>query len=159
MKRKLSIKKICIFILSVFVLLGIICCVVYNMNLKAVSKKSIEVEFEIGSGNTYYTIAHELKEEGLIKNEFCYKLYLKFNRPSVALGSGVYKLNKNMTVKELVKSLASSNSRDPNAITLTFKEGKNIRWIANYIAKNTNNTEEDVFKLLNDQTYLKELIN
>ena len=158
MKRKLSIKKISIFILSVFILTGIIFCIVYKTNLKAVSSKSIEVEFEIGSGNTYYTIAHKLKEEGLIKNEFYYKLYLKFNKPSISLGAGVYKLNKNMSVKELVKSLASSNSRDPNAIILTFKEGKNVRWIASYIANNTNNTEEDVFNLLKDHAYLKELI-
>lgn len=159
MKRKLSIKKISIFILSLVILTIITLCMVYNMNLKAVSKKSIEVEFEIGSGNTYYTIANKLKNEGLIRNEFCYKLYLKFNRPSVALGAGIYKLNKNMSVKTLIKSLSSKNSRDPNAVTLTFKEGKNIRWMASYIANNTNNTEEDVFNLLKDQNYLKELIN
>ena len=158
MRRKLSIKKISIFILSVIILSILICCLIYNLKLQAVSNKSEEVEFKVGNGSTYYTIAHTLKEKGLIKSEFCYKIYVKFNKPN-DLGAGVYKLNKNMSVKRIINTLSKGNSRDPDALSLTFKEGKNMRWIAKYIANNTNNTEEDVFNLLQDKAYLNELIN
>lgn len=159
MKRKLSIKKISIFILVVLTLTTLTCCLIYNNKLQAVSKKNIEVEFKVENGSTYYTIASKLKKAGLIKSEFCYKLYIKFNRPKVALGSGIYKLNKNMSVKKIINALAKHNSRDPDAIVLTFKEGKNMRWIASYIEENTNNSKEDVYNLLSDKAYLNELIN
>jgi len=42
-------------------------------------------------------------------------------------------------------------------ITITFKEGKNMRYIAQEIAKNTNNTANDVYKLLKDENYLTSL--
>ena len=158
MKRKLSVKKISIFILILLCLSTLICCLIYNIKIGAVSKKSEKVEFKVENGSTYYTIANNLYDKGLIKSKLCYKLYVKFNKPK-ALGSGIYKLNKNMNVKKIISALEKGNSRDPDAITLTFKEGKNMRWIAKYIANNTNNSEEDVFNLLNDKTYLNELIN
>lgn len=158
MKRKLSVKKISIFILSVLIISILICCLIYNLKINAVTKKSVEVEFKVENGSNYYTIADKLYDEGLIKSKLCYKLYVKFNKPK-ALGAGLYKLNKNMSVKKIIDALEKGNSRNPDAITLTFKEGKNMRWIANYIEKNTNNKEDDVFSLLNDKEYLKELIN
>ena len=158
MRRKISIKKISIFILSVIAIIILVCCLIYNFKIQAVSNKSEEVEFKVENGSTYYTIASSLKDKGLIKSEFYYKLYLKFNKPT-DLGVGVYKLNKNMSVKKIIKALSKENSKNPDAFMMTFKEGKNMRWIASYIANNTNNTEEDVFNLLNDKTYLNELIN
>lgn len=44
-------------------------------------------------------------------------------------------------------------------VTITFLEGKNIRWIASKIAEKTNNTENDVYTLLQDKQYIQELIN
>ena len=158
MKRKLSIKKISIFILSVLTLTCLICCLIYNFKIKAVSNKSEEVEFKVENGSTYYTIADNLYKSGLIRSKFFYKIYLKINKPT-GLGAGIYKLNKNMNVKKLISSLSKENSINTDAIILTFKEGKNMRWIAKYISENTNNSEEDVFNLLSDTEYLKELIN
>ena len=158
MKRKLSVKKISIFILSVLIITILICCLIYNFKINAVTKKSVEVEFKVENGSNYYTIVEKLYDEGLIKSKFCYKLYVKFNRPK-ALGAGIYTLNKNMSVKKIIDTLEKGNSKNPDAITLTFKEGKNMRWIAKYIAQNTNNKEDDVYSLLDDKEYLNELIN
>ena len=44
-------------------------------------------------------------------------------------------------------------------INITFLEGKNIRWIAKKIASETNNSEEDVYKVLEDKEYTKSLID
>ena len=158
MKRKLSVKKISIFVLSILILTILICCLIYNLKIGAVTNKNEEVEFKVENGSTYYTIANNLYDSGLIKSKFFYKIYIKLNKTG-SLGAGVYKLNRNMSVKEIIKSLEKGNSRDPDSITLTFKEGKNLRWIAKYIEQNTNNTEEDVFNLLKDKQYLNELIN
>lgn len=41
---------------------------------------------------------------------------------------------------------------------ITFVEGKTISYIAKTIANSTNNTEQDVYDLLNDETYIDSLI-
>ena len=133
-------------------------CIFYNVNLKAVSNESIQIDFMVDSGSTYYGVISKLNDEGLIRNELCFKLYIKFN--SVGnIEAGTYKLNKNMSVSEIVEVFSNGNTYNPNAIVITFKEGKHMRSIANIISKYTNNTEDDVYKLINDKEYLNTLIN
>lgn len=154
-------KKIVVFIVCLlgFVALTILsCCIFYNINLKAVSSNSEEVEFMVDSGSTYYSVISKLKKEGLIKNEFCFKLYIKFNKVN-DIEAGTYKLNKNMGVKDIVSVFSKGNTYNPDAIVITFKEGKNMRSIANTIAINTNNSEDNVYNLLKDKSYLQELID
>ena len=156
MKKKLAITLIIILIIIAVTILS--CCIFYNINLKAVSEESTEVDFMVESGSTYYSIASKLKEQDIIKNDFCFKLYVKFNKVN-DLEAGTYKLNKNMNVKEIVNVFSSGNTYNPDAIVITFKEGKHMRSIANTISKHTNNTEDDVYNLLKDTEYLNGLIN
>lgn len=150
-------KKIIIIILSAFALLIVFSCAFYNLSLKAVSSNSEEVDFMVDSGSTYYSIASKLKSSELIKNEFCFKLYIKFNKIS-SLEAGTYKLNKNMSVEDIIKVLSKGNTYNPDAIVITFKEGKNMRSIASIISEYTDNSEDDVFNLLKDKNYLNSLI-
>ena len=156
MKKKVAI--IISIILSVIALLILTCCIFYNINLKAVSKESEKVDFMVDSGSTYYSIVSKLKEQNLIKNELCFKLYIKFNKVN-DLEAGTYKLNRNMSVKEIVDAFSKGNTYNPDAIVITFKEGKHMRSIASTISKHTNNTENDVYNLIKDTEYLNSLIN
>lgn len=130
----------------------------YKLNLRAVSSSSIEVEFVVPEGSTYYGIIPKLKSEGLIRNELCFKIYVKLHRLS-DVKHGTYKLNKNMSVKDIVKKFSDGSKYNPDEISITFKEGKNMRYIAKTISENTNNSIDDVFNLLNDKEYLNEIIN
>ena len=44
-------------------------------------------------------------------------------------------------------------------VTITFKEGKNMRYIVSTIAEKTNNTPNDVYNLLKDKDYITSLID
>ena len=153
-------KKLIICISSLISILIIIICItilLYSNGIKAVSKKNIPVEFEVVKGNNYYNISDELYDLGLIKSELWYKIYLKLNKvPTIK--AGVYKLNKNMSVSDIVKAL-SQNSYNPDTINLTFKEGYNFYDIMDVITSNTNNTEEDITNLLNNEEYINGLID
>ena len=154
-------KIIAIVISSIIGIIGLIilgCCIFYNINLNAVSNESTEVEFMVDSGSTYYGIARKLKSEGLIKNEIVFKLYIKFNKVN-ELQAGTYKLNKNMSVSEIVDIFSKGNTYNPDAIVITFKEGKHMRWIANTISEYTNNSEDNVYNLLKNTDYLNSLVN
>ncbi len=145
-------------ILGVVASIILACIIFYNVNLKAVSSESTEVEFMVDSGSTYYNVISKLKSEDLIRNELVFKLYIKFNKVN-DIQAGRYKLNKNMSVKDIVEVFSKGNTYNPDAIVITFKEGKHMRSIASTIAEYTNNTEDDVYNLLKDKEYLNSLIN
>jgi len=145
-------------ILSIVAILILACLIFYNINLKAVSSKSVEVDFMVDSGSTYYGVISKLKDEGLIRNELCFKLYIKFNKVN-NIEAGTYILNKNMSVSEIVEVFSKGNTYNPDAIVITFKEGKHMRSIANTISQYTNNTEDEVYNLLKNTDYLNKLIN
>ena len=150
-------KKILVVILGIIAFAIISLCIAYNIGLRPVSRDNTEVEFMVESGSTYYGVINKLKEKGLIKNEFCFKLYVKFNNLN-NIEAGTYKLRKNMSVDDIVKVFSKGNTYNPDAIVITFKEGKNMRWIANTISAKTNNTVDDVYSLLSDREYLNSLI-
>lgn len=149
-------KKAVIIVLSLVSFLILISCIYYNINLRAVGNNR-EVEFKVDTGSTYYTIASKLKKSNLIRNELCFKLYVKFNK-SNNIQAGTYKLNTNMSVKDIVKLFSKGNTYNPDAVIITFKEGINMRSIASIISTYTNNTEDDVYALLKDSAYLDSLI-
>lgn len=144
--------------LFVFSLIVVLCALAYyNKQIGPVSNSNKEIYFEVEQGSNYYSISDELYEKGLIKSEQFYKVYLKLNPPKVELKAGEYILKPNMGVTGIIDTF--SGKALSHDISITFKEGKNMRDIAKIIAANTNNKEEDVFNLLKDQEYLKSLIN
>ena len=157
MKKGLIIAIIVIILVIVIGAFGAI--TFYNSSLKAIrADDSNEVIVEIKNGSTATDIAKVLKEKNLIKNEFTFKIYTKLNKIS-GMQAGTYKLNQNMDVEQIVKSLQKGTDYYPDEINITFLEGKNMRWIAKTIAENTVNSEDDVFNKLKDENYIKTLID
>ena len=157
--KKRKIKKIPIIITSFLLLIIIGCIVVVSMyfnGIKSVSKKSVEVTFTVNENETYSTLADDLKKSDLIKSELWYKIYIKLNKPS-NLQKGVYTLNKNMSVKEILKVLGNGSTY-VESFRLTFKEGKNMRNYIKTITEKTNITEEEILNKLKDTAYLDKLI-
>lgn len=155
---KSSVKK-ALFGFLVFVIFGIVILFfLYQLGLKPVAKTSNPIEFKVANGETYLTIAKKLKKQELINSELAYKIYVKIHKPT-NIKAGTFSLNKNMGVKNLIDALNGENHSSDQVVKITFPEGKNMRQIAKIIANKTNNTEEDLFSLLKDQTYLKELVN
>lgn len=155
-KKRRKIKKKPVIILAICIVFVVGFSLFIN-SFRSVSSKSVPVQIEVAEGQNYYSLANTLKEKGLIRSTFSYKLYLKTQNLS-PLKKGVYQLNKNMDLKTLIHSLSGDEKFNTGEIDILFKEGKNMRQIASIIAQNTNHTEEEVFALLKDETYLNSLI-
>ncbi len=156
MKKKIFFIIIVLVVLIVIGVLGLI--TFYNSSLRAINESdSKEVVVEIKNGSTATDIAKVLKEKELIKNELAFRIYTKINKVS-GMQAGTYKLNQNMDVAKIIDCLQKGSDYFPDEITITFLEGKNMRWIASTIAQNTNNTEEAVYSKLTDKEYLNSLI-
>lgn len=130
----------------------------YHVSLKSVESKSVAINFAVEEGSNYYSIANDLLKNKLIRSKFSYKIYIKLHKPT-SIKAGVYQLDRNMRVEEIVDALSGDIKHDLNSVTITFKEGKNMRYIIDQIVNNTDNTEEDILNTLNDKQYLNKLID
>ena len=156
-KRKLNRNgKILIAVLSTVIIVFMSCSIV-GFFTSPVGKSNQGTLVVIETGDTYSSIATFLKEKKLIRSEFFYKLYVKLAPPKASLKAGKHILRPNMSLKKIIQELQVSPNND-KTVMLTFKEGLNMRSIASMIAKNTKNTEDSVYALLKDETYLNELI-
>ena len=150
--------KIIIVILAIL-LVGIFAVAFfYNLSISAISKKSEPVVVEIKENSTPYSVVDTLYENKLIKNKFVYKLYVKLNNVN-NIKASVYEFNRNMKLKEIIEMMEKGNSYNPDQITVTFKEGLNVRKIARIIDEETNNSYDDVINSMADKEYIDKLIN
>ncbi len=150
--------KIIIGIALIAILVLIITLCWYLVSTSPVSKKNKdEIKVTIPLGSTSSQIAKILKENKIIKSETAFRIYVKLNKIS-DFKAGTYYLKQSMNLKEITQMLKTGILHDPNQLTITYIEGKNIRWLSKEIAEVTNNTEEDVFELLENEEYINSLI-
>lgn len=149
-------KLIMITILAMLVLV-IFMCGTYKILTMPVSKNIEEKEIEIPMGSGSVEIAKILKENNLIKNELAFRIYVKINKIS-NFKAGTYYLKESMDLKEITEMLQTGVMHDPNQITLTYLEGKPMWWLVTKIAEKTNNTEEEIYAVLEDEEYIDSLI-
>lgn len=141
-----------------FVALVLIFVVLYTIGCAPVDKTDDTViAFEVEEGDTYSSLGDKLKEQGLIRSTFCYKIQAKLSRP-VNLYTGYYPLTKSMSMNEIVSIIANGETFIPNAKMITFQEGLNMTDIAQIIAQNTDYTVEDVYAVLKNEAYIDSLI-
>jgi len=119
--KKILILIILLF-LSFFIVKGW-----WSNQLSSVSSadKSTKV-FVIAKGSGVSEIAKKLKEEGLIKSDFVFKIYIKQNNLTNKLQAGSYKLSPSMSAKEITNTL-QAGSED---IWVTLIEGWRIEEMA-----------------------------
>ncbi len=135
----------------------IVVCTFYNINMSAVSNDTTLKEVTIESGSIE-SIGITLKEHNLIRNVSIFKIYT-YLTSKTNLKAGIYNLSENMTVEEIVTILEEGTTTNPDEISITFKEGINIRKVATLISENTNNSYSDVLSLMNDNEYIDSLID
>ncbi|MBR3882763.1 MAG: endolytic transglycosylase MltG [Clostridia bacterium] len=154
-------KKLIIGIVAIILVIIIGIFAWYNSSLKPVSKLPVEenelirVEIEKGLGTNQ--IAKVLEKNNVIKSATAMKIYTSLNDVT-GLQAGIYDFNNSEDLETILNRIVNGEVAI-DEVKITFIEGKNIRWIAKTIAKNTNNTEQDVFNLLEDEAYIDELIN
>ena len=105
------------------------------------------------------TRTHNGLEDGINESSMFKKAIQYMYRPSDGDMITLADLpNINMNVKEMTQMLQTGIMHDPNQLSITYIEGKNIRWLAKKIEETTNNSQEDVMKVLEDENYINSLI-
>lgn len=150
-KFKIMLVLVAILLIGIATLLGTYC---YFKSPVSNNKKEVSIVIE--NGSTISDIAALLKKEGLIKDENFFKLYVKLKKVSNVYAAKYY-FSPSMNLDEIINTL-NEGGYNENEISITFKEGINMRGIAKLIKENTSNSEEDVYKKLKDEKYLNSII-
>lgn len=153
MKKYCNIYK---FVIIFLVVLIILTCGSYKIGTSSVSKDSFEVKITIPKESTYLSISNLLKENNLIRSESFYKIYIKIFKPD-NLKAGIYTLNRNMNVKEIVDTLEGNVKSEE--ITITIPKGKHIEEVAEIISSKINMSKEDILLYWQNEEVLNSLID
>ncbi len=149
--KKILISLLCLIILVVCVIFG------YKYSVSAPSNNGEEVSVYVEEGQTYSSIGSILKEKGIIRSEFAYKIYIKLNETK-DLEYGEYHIKNNLSVEDVIKTLERGSKNTAKTVSITFYEGKNMRDVISKITKNFNISEKDILNKLKDKDYLDSLI-
>ncbi len=158
--KKRKLKKGAIVLLSALVGLFLFCFaffLMYQDGLKGPSKDSTAIQFEVKEGSTYLTLASSLKEEGLIKNELFYQIYVRIHNPK-DLQKGYYLLSKDMGVKKILSILGEGNTYNPDAVVLSVPEGKTIEEVAEITSGVISVSKEEILSVWDSESFVKEAI-
>lgn len=153
---RIGIGVVILLLLIIVIVVGLGVNFWYKSEIKPIQSSSEKVVIEIAGGSGISKIASQLEESGLIKNADAFKIYCKLNKRN-AMQAGKYELDKNMSVADIINQLEKGNIVD-ETVTITFPEGKNMRWVVSTIAEKTSNSEDKIYELLSDEEYLDTLI-
>jgi len=159
MEKRCKLKKrwkILVIFTCFFFLLFLGVFAYFQYNLQCVGNSDTKKEVIIEKGSASRTIASVLKSKNLIRNESVFLVYLKLNRIH-DLKYGTYLFSEDMDVKSIIQELKQGSTYNPDAVTITFQEGLNMREIARIIEANTVNTYEEVLEKASDDEYIAKL--
>lgn len=147
--------KIVNFVLLFFIFFNVLLILLFLYFMSPVGDNK-DVSFIIGEGSSLSVISKKLEDEGLVKNGKFFFIYsvLTGNRNIYA---AKYELNSSMKISE-ISSVLKGGGVNPNEVTVTFKEGLNMRQIAKVISSNTNIGYDEVINKSNDAVYIDSLI-
>lgn len=154
-KKKLKVKKKFIVFFVAFILL---CATLFVISLVFLppKMKDSEVTVTIPSGSGMKGIADILDDKGVLKSKTMFLVYTKL-RNKTNIYAATYKLNKNMNLIELVDTLLKGG-KNGEEVSITFKEGINMRGVADLISKKTTNSYDEVMAKVNDKEFLDKMI-
>lgn len=116
------------------------------------------VQLTIESGTARKEIGHLLKENDLIRSEWYFSIYTKIFCHK-ALKASTYEFSRSMSLRQIITSLEKGSTYDPDALILTFKEGKRITDYAQLISDNTEYSYDSVIEKMKDREYIGQLTN
>ncbi len=120
------------------------------------SKEKAAVTIPIGSSTS--SIGAKLEEEGIIKDGTAFRYYVKYKNES-GFQAGDYELSPSMTMDEIIAIMKSGKVMKEAVATISVPEGIWLEDIAARIAKELDLKQEDVIKKLDDEKYMKALVN
>ena len=128
-------KKLASFIITPITLVFLAFCAIgclfwYHESLSPVvtdcdNNDCSDISFSVTDGDPIDTIAKNLKDAGLIRSAFFFKIYLKIDRTDAVLKSGSYNLNRSLSVEQIVDAMIAG-TKDSEVFRFTILPGETL---------------------------------
>lgn len=92
------------------------------------------VRIEIPVGSSAFRVAELLEDEGIIRNAFLFKYYLRYKDEGRGFQAGEYEMAPGMTNDEIIAMLNEGRTVKPETFRFTIPEGYTIEKIADKLA-------------------------
>lgn len=138
-------KLILAAVLFIFVII-----LAFEISYKKVIEKPLKssenkILIEVKQGEGFYDILNKLDNEDKLSNKLLIKVNLAIDKRSIKLREGIYEIDTNSTLDNLISSL-QNESGDKGLVKLTIPEGYSIEEIANTIEEKDLGSKEEFLK-------------
>lgn len=132
MRNKSFRKLILLFTFFLFAI-GLVFVISYQRVIdKPLKSNEDRIVIEVNQGEGFYDILNKLDKENKLSNKLLLKVKLTIDKIDVKLREGLYEVETNVTLEQLIKSL-ENEANDKGLITLTIPEGYSVEDIANEV--------------------------
>jgi len=118
----------CILLVIIGIVLGV--GMFFANGLHPVEARDEPVLISVKPGMSSTQIARLLEDNGLIKNEFVFRYYLRINKQGSRFQAGDYSMKPGMELEEIVTMLNNGDTIKPPTFKFTIPEGYTIERIA-----------------------------
>ena len=122
-----------------------------------------EVDFKVNHGDGTRTVLKNLKDKGLIRNDYFALLYVKLNdteKHKISFKAGDYVLDKSDSLKDIINTLNDPTAAvDKDSIRIRFADAGTLEDVAQVIATKKNMDVNEVISKLDDKTFVNSMIN
>jgi len=116
-----------VYIILVFLVIILISLIVFWWQIRTPLNPTGETKiFKVEKGNSAKVIAENLKNAGLIKNPFLFRLYIFLALSQYSLKPGEYELSSKMPIRDIGDTLVLGGV---NEVIITIPEGFNLKQI------------------------------
>lgn len=138
-----TLKKLLLGLLPVVIVLGLF---FFSLTSPQYQGEKVEKSFIVQNGESFYSVANHLKEEGLIRSEITFKIFARLFYPDGKLQPGSYRFHSKMNAYEMIDSIAKGVGK--TFVKITIPEGYTVDQIAKLLESKGIITEAELFQNL-----------
>ncbi|ALB47556.1 endolytic transglycosylase MltG [Clostridium beijerinckii] len=133
MNKYKSFRKLILLIILFLFVITLTFVISYSSTIRKPLKSTEDsIIIEVKQGEGFYDILDKLDKENKLTNKLLIKVNLAIDKRKVNLTEGIYEINTNSSLEELIKSLENKDG-DKDLVKLTIPEGYSIEDIAKSI--------------------------
>ncbi|NRY62108.1 endolytic transglycosylase MltG [Clostridium beijerinckii] len=130
MNKYKSFRKLILLIILFLFVITLTFVISYSSTIRKPLKSAEDsIIIEVKQGEGFYDVLDRLDKENKLTNKLLIKVNLAIDKRKVNLTEGIYEINTNSSLEELIKSLENKDG-DKDLVKLTIPEGYSIEDIA-----------------------------
>ena len=150
MNKYKSFRKLILLIILFLFVITLTFVISYSSAIRKPLKSTEDsIIIEVKQGEGFYDILDKLDKENKLTSKLLVKVNLAIDKRKVNLTEGIYEINTNSSLEELIKSLENKDG-DKDLVKLTIPEGYSIEDIAKSLEDKEICSKDEFIKAVKD---------